>query len=162
MLPLALLSSHLRPRFAYILDQYGHARSRRRASARRGEAPCYHTGYICISSKLMTTLQAACGITMYSTGPLVRNRKYRLTQARFIILEISSAFHTTFSIITAPSRTSYFSAEMVGQIYHGLLSYKEDRYSYGMNSLSQFLSYGDTAVVQQYYNVINIIAVKRR
>ena len=30
--------SHLLPRFVYILDQYGHARSRRRASARRGEA----------------------------------------------------------------------------------------------------------------------------
>ena len=36
-----LLLSHLRPRFAYILDHYGHARRRRRASARRGEAPLY-------------------------------------------------------------------------------------------------------------------------
>ena len=36
MYPLAILS-HLRPPFAYILDHYGRARSRRRA--RRGEAP---------------------------------------------------------------------------------------------------------------------------
>ena len=38
MHPLAVLL-HLRPRFAYILDYYGHARGRRRASAHRGEAP---------------------------------------------------------------------------------------------------------------------------
>ena len=38
--PLAVLL-HLRPRFAYILDLYGHARSRRRALARRGEIPLY-------------------------------------------------------------------------------------------------------------------------
>ena len=36
--------SHLRPRFAHILEHYGHARSRRRVSARHGESPCtfYH------------------------------------------------------------------------------------------------------------------------
>ena len=37
---LAVLS-HLRPRVAYILDHYGHARSRRRASARRVKVPFY-------------------------------------------------------------------------------------------------------------------------
>ena len=40
MHPLAVLS-HLRPRFAYILDHYGRARSRRRASARHGEDPLH-------------------------------------------------------------------------------------------------------------------------
>ena len=44
MHPLAV-QSHLRPRFAYILDHYGHARSRKRASARRGESPLYNTRY---------------------------------------------------------------------------------------------------------------------
>ena len=33
------LLSHLRPRFSYVLGHYGHARSRRRASARRGDPP---------------------------------------------------------------------------------------------------------------------------
>ena len=40
MNPLAVLS-HSRPRFAYTLNHCGHARSRRRASARRGESPLY-------------------------------------------------------------------------------------------------------------------------
>lgn len=40
MHPLAVLSD-LRPRFAYTLNLYGHARSHRRASTRRGEVPLY-------------------------------------------------------------------------------------------------------------------------
>ena len=40
MHPLAVLS-HLRPRFAYILDHYGLAWSHRWALARRDEAPLY-------------------------------------------------------------------------------------------------------------------------
>ena len=38
--------SQLRPRFAYILDHYGHARSRRRASVRRREGSSNYTKYI--------------------------------------------------------------------------------------------------------------------
>ena len=37
---LAVLTQ-LKPRFAYLLDHFGHARSRRRESARLGESPLY-------------------------------------------------------------------------------------------------------------------------
>ena len=37
--PLGSTVAFTASRFAYILDHYGHARSDRRASARRGEAP---------------------------------------------------------------------------------------------------------------------------
>lgn len=38
---LLAVKSHLRPRFGYIFDHYGNTRSRRRASARRGESRLY-------------------------------------------------------------------------------------------------------------------------
>ena len=43
LMHLLAVLSHLRPRFSYdyILDHYGHAQSRRGASARRGRAPLY-------------------------------------------------------------------------------------------------------------------------
>ena len=41
--PLVSVLSYLQPRFAYILDHYEHARSRRRVSVRHGEAPLYNS-----------------------------------------------------------------------------------------------------------------------
>ena len=57
---LAVLS-HLWARFAYIFAHYGHERSRRRAPARRGEAPLYYYKPMCLFFDICTLFLSAPG-----------------------------------------------------------------------------------------------------
>ena len=88
MKPLAVL--HLRPacRFAYVVDHYGPARSRRRASARRGEARLYtdckycfyHVPGNCVVCRTRSTANTA----MYGSTYLVPGRKRRDVTTHYV------------------------------------------------------------------------------
>ena len=72
MQPLTVLS-HLRPRFADIPDNYGHARSRRRASARHGEAPLQYRNTQNPNIQWLDSSSGASGATVGLKGEIQCN-----------------------------------------------------------------------------------------